>query len=129
MFFIKNQLTKSKESTTSPSTTLSEHNINFSKWGEIDVQPINKIKKITGNRLQQAWQVIPHVTQFDKCDITKLESLRKKIKEINTNPNIKVSLLPFLIKGISILLQEMPQFNSSLDEINNNLILKKYYIH
>ena len=125
--FIKNQLTIPKESKTSPSITISKQNIDFSKWGKVDIQPLNKIKIITGNRLQQAWQVIPHVTQFDKCDITKLESLRKKIKEINTDPNIKVSLLPFLIKGISILLKEMPQFNSSLDDSNNNLILKKYF--
>ena len=44
--------------------------LDFSKWGEVDIQPLNKIKKITGMRLQKAWQTIPHVTQFDKCDIT-----------------------------------------------------------
>jgi pyruvate dehydrogenase E2 component (dihydrolipoamide acetyltransferase) len=100
--------------------------LDFSKWGEVDIQPLNKIKKITGSRLQQAWQAIPHVTQFDKCDITKLEKLRKHLKKVNNDSEIKVSLIPFFIKAVGILLSEMPQFNSSLDSTNDNLILKKY---
>jgi len=100
--------------------------LDFSKWGEVDIQPLNKIKKITGSRLQQAWQAIPHVTQFDKCDITKLEKLRKHLKKVNNDSEIKVSLVPFFIKAVGILLSEMPQFNSSLDSTNENLILKKY---
>ncbi len=101
-------------------------NLDFSKWGEVDIQPLNKIKKITGSRLQQAWQAIPHVTQFDKCDITKLEKLRKHLKKVNNDSEIKVSLIPFFIKAVGILLSEMPQFNSSLDSTNENLVLKKY---
>ena len=100
--------------------------LDFSKWGEVDFQPLNKIKKITGSRLQQAWQAIPHVTQFDKCDITKLEKLRKHLKKVNNDSEIKVSLIPFFIKAVGILLSEMPQFNSSLDSTNQNLVLKKY---
>ena len=100
--------------------------LDFSKWGEVDIQPLNKIKKITGSRLQQAWQAIPHVTQFDKCDITKLEKLRKHLKKVNNDSEIKVSLIPFFIKVVGILLSEMPQFNSSLDSTNENLVLKKY---
>ena len=103
-----------------------EQDLDFSKWGEVDIQPLNKIKKITGSRLQQAWQAIPHVTQFDKCDITKLEKLRKHLKKVNNDSEIKVSLIPFFIKAVGILLSEMPQFNSSLDGSNENLILKKY---
>ena len=100
--------------------------LDFSKWGEVDIQPLNKIKKITGSRLQQAWQAIPHVTQFDNCDITKLEKLRKHFKKVNNDSEIKISLIPFFIKAVGILLSEMPQFNSSLDSTNENLILKKY---
>ena len=100
--------------------------LDFSKWGEVDIQPLNKIKKITGSRLQQAWQAIPHVTQFDKCDITKLEKLRKHLKKVNNDSEIKVSLIPFFIKAVGILLSEMPQFNTSLDGSNENLVLKKY---
>ena len=100
--------------------------LDFSKWGEVDIQPLNKIKKITGKRLQQAWQAIPHVTQFDKADITKLDKLRLHLKKVNKDESVKVSFLPFFIKAISILLKEMPQFNSSLDGSNENIVLKKY---
>ena len=100
--------------------------LDFSKWGEVEIQSLNKIKKITGKRLQQAWQAIPHVTQFDKCDITKLDKLRLHLKKINKDKSVKVSLLPFFIKAVCILLKEMPQFNSSLDGSNENIVLKKY---
>ena len=100
--------------------------MDFSKWGEVDIQPLNKIKKITGKRLQQAWQAIPHVTQFDKADITKLDKLRLHLKKVNKDESVKVSFLPFFIKAVSILLKEMPQFNSSLDGSNENIVLKKY---
>ena len=111
---------------TTPANTFS-HNIDFSKWGEINIQPLNKIKIITGNRLQQAWQTIPHVTQFDKCDITDLEKQRIKMKNEEKYKNIKVSLIPFFIKALTILLKKYPSFNSSLDQNSNNLILKKYF--
>ena len=100
--------------------------LDFSKWGEVEIQSLNKIKKITGKRLQQAWQAIPHVTQFDKCDITKLDKLRLHLKKVNKDKSVKVSLLPFFIKTVCILLKEMPQFNSSLDGSNENIVLKKY---
>jgi len=100
--------------------------LDFSKWGEVEIQPLNKIKKITGKRLQQAWQAIPHVTQFDKADITKLDKLRLHLKKVNKDKSVKVSLLPFFIKAVCILLKEMPQFNSSLDGSNENIVLKKY---
>ena len=100
--------------------------LDFSKWGEVEIQPLNKIKKITGRRLQQAWQAIPHVTQFDKVDITKLDKLLLHLKKVNKDEKVKVSLLPFFIKAVCILLKEMPQFNSSLDGSSENLVLKKY---
>ena len=100
--------------------------LDFSKWGEVEIQPLNKIKKITGRRLQQSWQAIPHVTQFDKVDITKLDKLRLHLKKVNKDKKVKVSLLPFFIKAVCILLKEMPQFNSSLDGSSENLVLKKY---
>jgi len=100
--------------------------LDFSKWGKVHIQPLNKINKITGKRLQQAWQAIPHVTQFDKADITKLDKLHKHLKKVNNDSEIKVSLIPFFIKAVGILLSEMPKFNSSLDGSNENLVLKKY---
>ena len=123
--YIKERLVREPTDITLPIIAPGQ-DLDFSKWGEVDIQPLNNIKKITGKRLQQAWQVIPHVTQFDKCDITKLEKLRKHLKKVNNDSEIKVSLVPFFIKAVGILLSEMPQFNSSLDSTNENLILKKY---
>ena len=100
--------------------------IDFSKFGEIDLQPLNKIKRITGERLQQSWQTIPHVTQFDRCNITELEKIRLEWKKNNKDNAMKPSLVPFFVKIAAKLLHKMPQFNSSLDS-DNNLILKKYY--
>lgn len=121
--YVKNKLNNKNEEIKS---TLSKNNLDFSKWGDINKEPLHKIKKITGKRLQEAWQSIPHVTQFDKCDITQLENLRQKLKKINDDPKIKISFIPFFMKAICKILIEMPHFNSSLDEKNDQLILKKY---
>jgi len=101
--------------------------IDFSQWGDVEVQKLTKIKRITGERLQQAWQLIPHVTQFDAADITDLDSLRKEVKKAGAEKGIKVTFLPFLMKALSVVLKEMPEFNSSLDHNNENLVLKNYY--
>ena len=123
---VKNKSNIQNENKTSNSTENTKNDLDFSKWGNCNIQPLNKIKKITGKRLQEAWKSIPHVTQFDKCDMTELENLRQKLKKINDDPKIKVSLIPFFMKAISKILIEMPHFNSSLDEISNQLILKEY---
>ena len=101
--------------------------IDFSQWGDVEVQKLTKIKRITGERLQQAWQLIPHVTQFDAADITDLDTRRKEVKKAGAEKGIKVTFLPFLMKALSIVLKEMPEFNSSLDHNNQNLVLKNYY--
>ena len=124
--YIKARLTEISDQSPSLPLTAPGQNLDFSKFGDIEIQPLNKIKKITGNRLQQAWQAIPHVTQFDKCKIDNLEKLRLKWKKDNRDPDIKASLVPFFIKAVGSLLIEMPQFNSSLDSSNENLVLKKY---
>ena len=98
----------------------------FSQWGEIENQKLTKIKRITGKRLQAAWQTIPHVTQFDEADITDLDTYRKKLKEKLLKDGIKVTFLPFLIKALTHALKEMPEFNSSLDSSSTNLVIKKY---
>jgi len=101
--------------------------IDFSQWGDVEVQKLTKIKRITGERLQQAWQLIPHVTQFDVADITDLDTRRKEVKKVSAEKGIKVTFLPFLMKALSIVLKERPEFNSSLDHKNQNLVLKNYY--
>jgi len=101
--------------------------IDFSKWGEIETKPLTKIQKITGDRLQQAWQTIPHVTQFDEADISILNTKRKKIKTEEQKKNIKVTFLPFIMKAVIKTLKEFPSFNSSLDHQGESLVIKNYY--
>ncbi len=101
--------------------------IDFSQWGDIEVQKLTRIKRITGERLQQAWQSIPHVTQFDEANITELDALRKEMKTAGAEKNIKVTFLPFLMKATAVVLKEMPELNSSLDHTGQNLVFKNYY--
>ena len=100
--------------------------IDFSKWGEVEKQKLTKINKITASRLQGAWREIPHVTQHDDADITELDDFRKKLKVSGDKKGIKVTFLPFLLRAVSIVLKEMPRFNSSIDQKVENLIIKKY---
>jgi len=104
-----------------------EAKTDFSQWGKIEVQKLTKIKGITARRMQQSWQTIPHVTQFDEADITDLHAHRQKLnKDINTKKK-KVTLLPFFMKAAASLLKEKPTFNSSLDSASKNLIFKHYF--
>ena len=101
--------------------------IDFSQWGDIEYQKLTKVNKITGSRLQEAWQDIPHVTQHNSADITDLNNFRKKLKSEAEKEGIKITFLPFLMKASVLVLKEMIRFNSSLDENEENLIIKKYF--
>ena len=101
--------------------------IDFSKWGSIEKQKLTKIQRITGQRLQRAWQTIPHVTQFDEADITELRQHRKTLNKKHAKKKGKVTFLPFLMKASIRVLKEMPKLNSSLDHHEENLVIKNYY--
>ena len=101
--------------------------IDFSKWGSIEKQKLTKIQRITGQRLQRAWQTIPHVTQFDEADITELRQHRKNLNKKQAKKKGKVTFLPFLMKAAIRVLKEMPKLNSSLDHHEENLVIKNYY--
>ena len=101
--------------------------VDFSKWGKVEKQKLTKIQRITGERLQSAWQSIPHVTQFDEADITELNQYRKDLNSKNIKKKTKLTFLPFLMKAATRVLGEMPKFNSSLDYQEENLVLKNYY--
>ena len=120
--YIKLQMAMSAGRIPSP-----QSEIDFSQWGEVEVKKLTRIKRITGERLQRAWQTIPHVTQFDEADITELDALRKEMKATGQEKNITVSFLPFFMKAASVVLKEMEEFNSSLDHTGQNLVLKNYY--
>ncbi len=101
--------------------------IDFAKWGEIDLQPLSRIKKIAGKHLHQAWSSIPHVTHHDETDITDLEAFRKSLKIENERSGIRITLLAFIIKAVVNALKAFPSFNASLSTNGENLILKNYF--
>jgi len=101
--------------------------IDFSKFGETETQPLSRIKKLSGANLARNWAMIPHVTQFEDADITDLEALRVALNRENEKAGIKVTLLAFLIKACVACLQKYPDFNASLDATGENLVLKKYF--
>jgi pyruvate dehydrogenase E2 component (dihydrolipoyllysine-residue acetyltransferase) len=101
--------------------------IDFSKFGATELQPLSRIKKISGPHLHRSWVGIPHVTQHDEADITELEQFRQQLKEEAQSRNVRVTLIAFLMKASVAALKQFPQFNASLDAKGENLILKKYY--
>ena len=101
--------------------------IDFSKFGAIELQPLSRIKKIAGPHLHRSWVLLPHVTQHDEADITELEAFRQEVKEDAKSRGVRLTLLAFLLKASVAALKAYPQVNASLDPGGENLILKKYY--
>ncbi|OHC63355.1 MAG: dihydrolipoyllysine-residue acetyltransferase [Rhodocyclales bacterium RIFCSPLOWO2_02_FULL_63_24] len=107
--------------------------IDFSKFGAIEVQPLSRIKKISGANLSRNWAMIPAVTYHEDADITELEAFRVQINKENEKSgdksagsgNTKLTMLAFLIKACVKAMQKYPEFNASID--GDNLVLKKYF--
>ncbi len=99
----------------------------FSKWGEIDRQPMSNIRRKTAEHLSYAWATIPHVTQFDKADITELEKLRKQFGKKVEEAGGKLTVTGILLKVIASAMKVFPQFNSSVDMEKNEVVFKKYF--
>ena len=90
---------------------------------EVEIVPLSRIKKISGKHLAKCWSTIPHVTQFDEVNIEQMEKFRLHQKE----RNIKLSPLVFIMKAVVQTLKRHPNFNASLDESGENLLIKKYF--
>lgn len=101
--------------------------LDFSKFGATELQPLSRIKKISGPNLHRNWVMMPHVTQFDEADITELEEFRKSANESLAKSGVKLTMLAFVIKASVAALKKLPAFNASLDASGENLILKQYY--
>ncbi len=99
----------------------------FSKFGEIETKAMSNIRLKTAQHLSYAWQSIPHVTQFDKADITALEEFRKSYAKQASKEGVKLTVTAMLVKIITSALKKFPQFNASVDMVNQSIILKKYY--
>ena len=99
--------------------------VDFAKFGPVEAKPLSRIKKISGANLARNWVMIPHVTQFDKADITELEAFRKAIGPEAEKAGAKVTMLAFLVKACATALKQFPDFNTSLD--GDNLVYKQYF--
>ena len=100
--------------------------IDYSQFGDIEIQALTRINKLTGKFLHRNWLTVPHVTQFDEADITELEKFRKQLNKENEKEGIRITVLAFLMKALVSALKEFPRFNSALDHTGENLILKQY---
>lgn len=126
---VENIISPTKKNNVFNFDLLHSSSLDFSKFGNIELQPLSRIKKISGLNLHRNSAMIPHVTQFGEADVTELEEFRKSINESHakTQSTIKLTMLTFAIKASIAALQKFPTFNSSLDSTGENLILKKYY--
>ncbi len=101
--------------------------IDFSQWGPVIKKSITPLRQVIARRMLENWNAIPHVTQFDNIDFTKLNELRKKYAAAYEAKGSKLTLTPLVLKGIVEALKKHPIFNSSLDEATNEIVIKEYY--
>ena len=125
--FVKQAMQQGPASASTGSAIPPVPKVDFAKFGEIESRPLSRIKKIAGKHLHACWLNIPHVTQFDEADTTDLEEFRKSMKDEATRKGVRMTPLVFIMKGVVSALKEYPQFNASLDESKENLIIKKYF--
>ena len=128
--YVSQNINKSKSSTSSqdsaPRAATSEPlPYQHHEFGEVDIQNIPRIKKLSGPHLVKAWTTIPHVTQHDELDITEMENFRKNLVDLNTREKISITPLAFMMKALVNAMRKFPDFNSSLD--NDKVIFKKYF--
>lgn len=100
--------------------------VDFAKFGAIEVRPLTKIKKVSGANLHRNWVTAPHVTQHEEADITELEAFRKAMSEDAQKQGVRLTLPAFLIKAMAAALKAHPHFNTSLSADGESLVFKQY---
>jgi len=128
--FVKKALSGSTPAATSGGMGIPEVPAqDFSKFGEIELQPLNKIKRVTAQHMHRSWLNVPHVTHSDEANVASLEEFRKTLNAeyAKQKKDIKLSPLAFIVKAVISALKTYPQFNSSLENGGENLIFKHYY--
>lgn len=101
--------------------------IDFSQFGEVEERPMGRLMKAGAGNLHRSWLNVPHVTQFDEADITDLEAYRQSLKEEYREQGARLTLLPFVLKGVANALRDFPQFNVSLRGDGETVVWKKYF--
>ncbi|TAK74949.1 MAG: hypothetical protein EPO11_06180, partial [Gammaproteobacteria bacterium] len=125
--YVKTQLSQLPASTGTGIAFPPAPQVDFTKFGPINIQALSRIKKISGKNLQRNWMMIPHVTQFGEADITSLEEFRLAQKNELEKQKVKLTPLVFIMKGVVASLKAFPSFNASLDASGENLVLKNYF--
>jgi pyruvate dehydrogenase E2 component (dihydrolipoamide acetyltransferase) len=101
--------------------------IDFSKWGPVTKKPLSQLRQVIARRMWENWNAIPHVTQFDDADFTRLNELRKKYAPAYEKKGAKLTLTPLVLKALVETLKKHPIFNSSLDEVAQEVVFKEYF--
>jgi pyruvate dehydrogenase E2 component (dihydrolipoamide acetyltransferase) len=100
--------------------------IDFSQWGPVTKKSMTPLRKVIARRMAESWNAVARVTQFDDIDFTKLGELRKKFAADYEKKGVKLTLTPFVLKAVAETLKKHPIFNSSLDEVANEIVIKEY---
>jgi pyruvate dehydrogenase E2 component (dihydrolipoamide acetyltransferase) len=101
--------------------------IDFSKWGLVTKKPLTQLRQVIARRMWESWNTIPHVTQFDDADFTRLNELRKKYAPAYEKKGVRLTLTPLVLKALVGTLKKHPIFNSSLDEVAQAVVFKEYF--
>ena len=123
--------TKSNKGFQSQNTTDQkiEQEYSHSEFGEVEIRDIPRVKKLSSKYLMNSWSKIPHVTNHDEADITELEEFRTSLTDIYTGEKKKITPLAFIVKALTVSLKKFPNFNTSIDEIENGKMTVKKYFH
>jgi pyruvate dehydrogenase E2 component (dihydrolipoamide acetyltransferase) len=101
--------------------------VDFAKWGPVRREPLTTLREVIARRMWESWSVIPHVTQFDEADFTRINQLRKQYGPAYEQKGVKLTVTPFIVRAVVDTLRKHPVFNSSLDEVARELVVKEYY--
>ena len=121
--------TKNVEETKENKLNKIKNEFEHSDFGEIEVKDIPRVKKLSSTYLVNSWTTIPHVTNHDEVDITEMEDFRNSLTDMYTGEKKKITPLAFLVKALVVSLKKFPNFNSSIDDIENGKITLKKYFH
>lgn len=101
--------------------------VDFSRWGAVEKKPLSSVRRTIGQRMYESWSTIPHVTQFEEVDITRVTQLRKEYGPALAKKGKHLTLTPFVLKAVVAALKKYPVFNSSLDEATGAVVFKNYF--
>ena len=124
--FVKERLEGADDHEPAPAAPVEAPAVDFSRYGEIEVRTLSRIKRLSGPHLHRAWSEVPHVTHHDEADVTALEAFRQSLKREATEAGVHITFLTFALKALARAVREFPDFNASLSPDGRNLVLKKY---